>query len=215
MSKNLFIGNLSYDTTEDTLREKIAVYGEIVSLRIATDKMTGTSKGFAFVDMATDEQGQAAIDALNGMELDGKNIAVRVKEDRSENAPVSAKKLFVGNLSYNTTEETIREKLGEFGEVTSLRLVMDQNTGTSKGFGFAEMATEEQGKAAIEGLNGQDFDGRSIVVREDRPQPKRERSFGGGDRRPSYNRDSGRSSYGNNDRSGGFNRRERNYSDQY
>lgn len=206
MSKSLFIGNLSYDTTEETLRERISEFGEIETLRIATDKMTGQSKGFAFVDMTTDEQGKAVIDALNGVELDGKNIAVRVKEDRSENAPVTAKKLFVGNLSYSTAEETVRERLSEFGEVVSLRLVMNSETGQSKGFGFAEMATEEQGRAAIEGLNGQDVDGRSIVVREDRPQPKRERSFGGG--RSRFN--GGSDSYG-----GGFNRRERNYSDVY
>ncbi|MGD9317755.1 MAG: RNA-binding protein, partial [Anaerolineae bacterium] len=66
MSKNLYVGNLSYDTTEDTLRTQFAEFGEIESVNLITDRYTGRSRGFAFVEMATEEAAQAAKSAMNG-----------------------------------------------------------------------------------------------------------------------------------------------------
>ena len=84
-------------------------------------------------------------------------------------------KIYVGNLSYSTSEEDIRTAFSAFGTVDSADLIMDRGTGRSKGFGFVEMSVDSEGQAAIDALNGKDVDGRSLNVnvakpREERPQ---------------------------------------------
>ncbi len=91
-----------------------------------------------------------------------------------------AKKLYVGNLSYNTHDEDLREAFSKIGEVVSTTLITDQETGRSKGFGFVEMATDEDAQKAISALNGTSFMERTITVNEARPRT--ERSGGGGGR---------------------------------
>ncbi len=87
-------------------------------------------------------------------------------------------RLYVGNLSFDSTEDDVRQAFAAFGEVTSVHLVMDRDTGRPRGFGFVEMEDSEQGQAAIDGLNGTDLSGRTLNVNEARPRP--ERGFGGG-----------------------------------
>ncbi len=92
MTQKLYVGNLSYDTTEDSLRTLFAEYGEIESVNVITDRGTGRPKGFAFVEMATDQAAQAAISALNGKSVDDREIKVdRAKpqgeRDRSDDRP--------------------------------------------------------------------------------------------------------------------------------
>jgi len=94
-----------------------------------------------------------------------------------------SKKLYVGNLSYSTTEEDIRDTFAKFGEVASAKLIIDPTNGRSKGFGFVEMTSDEDSDKAIAALNGTELHGRTITVNEARPQ--RERGgrgpgFGGG-----------------------------------
>jgi len=84
MAKNLYVGNLSYDTTEDTLRNLFAEFGEIESVRLITDRYTGRPKGFAFVEMATEQAAQAAIDALNGKQVDDREIKVDKAKPRAD-----------------------------------------------------------------------------------------------------------------------------------
>ncbi len=86
-------------------------------------------------------------------------------------------RLYVGNLSFNTEEQQIEQLFATLGEVSSVRLIRDRDTGRSRGFGFVEMATEAQGKAACEQLDQRDFEGRRLTVNEAKPQ---ERSGGGG-----------------------------------
>lgn len=76
MTQNLYVGNLSYNTTEDALRTLFAEYGPVESVRVITDRYTGRSKGFAFVEMATDQAAQAAITGLNGKTVDDREIRV-------------------------------------------------------------------------------------------------------------------------------------------
>jgi RNA recognition motif-containing protein len=90
-----------------------------------------------------------------------------------------AKKLYVGNLSYNTTEDGLRNLFTGFGTVASAKIVADRETGNSKGFGFVEMGTEEEADAAITGTNGREFEGRQIRVNEAMDKPRRERGSGG------------------------------------
>ncbi len=86
-----------------------------------------------------------------------------------------AKKLFFGNLAYSTTDESLRTAASEFGTVESAAVIMDRMSGRSKGFGFVEMSSEEEAQKVVEALNGQDMDGRKIIVNEARPQEDRPR----------------------------------------
>lgn len=88
-------------------------------------------------------------------------------------------KIYVGNLPFSATSESLNEMFAQFGTVDSAKIVMDRETGRSKGFGFVEMSTGEEAQAAIEKLNGSDMGGRSLVVNEARPMEPRTGGFGG------------------------------------
>ena len=109
-----------------------------------------------------------------------------------------AKKLYVGSLSYGTTDDALRNAFSQAGAVESATVIIDKMSGRSKGFGFVEMSTEEEAQAAIEMWNGKELDGRKLVVNEARPMearpPRREGGFnrnrsggfGGGERRNTW-----------------------------
>ena len=102
-----------------------------------------------------------------------------------------AKKLYVGGLSYSTTEDTLKNTFSEAGTVESATIIMDKMSGRSKGFGFVEMSSDEEAQKAIEMFNGKDLDGRNITVNEARPMESRPQ--GGFDR-------GGRGGFGGNRR---------------
>ena len=89
-----------------------------------------------------------------------------------------SKKLYVGNISFNTTADDLTEAFGQYGTVTSATVISDRETGRSRGFAFVEM--DDGGEAAIEGLNGQDLQGRTLTVNEARPREDRRGGGGGG-----------------------------------
>ncbi|WP_372825155.1 RNA recognition motif domain-containing protein [Polaromonas sp.] len=92
-------------------------------------------------------------------------------------------KLYVGNLPYSVRDEDLQQSFGQFGAVTSAKVMMERDTGRSKGFGFVEMGNDAEAQAAIAGMNGQPLGGRSVVVNEARPmeaRPPRSGGFGGG-----------------------------------
>jgi RNA recognition motif-containing protein len=86
------------------------------------------------------------------------------------------KKLYVGNLSYNTTEDSLRNFFAGYGNVASAKIIFDRDTGNSKGFGFIEMGSDEEANAAIAGTNGVELDGRQLRVNEAMDKPRRERN---------------------------------------
>lgn len=81
---NIYVGNLTYGATENDLRDLFGEYGTVTKVNVITDKMTGKSKGFAFVEMENDEDGQKAIDELNGNDLQGRNLKVNLARPREE-----------------------------------------------------------------------------------------------------------------------------------
>jgi RNA recognition motif-containing protein len=90
-------------------------------------------------------------------------------------------KLYVGNLAYSVRDNDLEQTFSQFGTVTSAKVMMERDTGRSKGFGFVEMGSDAEAQAAINGMNGQPLSGRSIVVNEARPmEPRPPRSGGGG-----------------------------------
>jgi cold-inducible RNA-binding protein len=91
-----------------------------------------------------------------------------------------SKKLYVGNLSFDVTESRLQEMFAPFGTVQSAQLIMDRDTGRSKGFAFVEMGTDQEATAAIAGMNGQMIEGRALTVNEAKPKTDRPRSGGGG-----------------------------------
>jgi cold-inducible RNA-binding protein len=101
-----------------------------------------------------------------------------------------ASKLYVGNLSFSTTDQDLEQAFSEYGEITSATVVKDRDTSRSKGFGFVEFVQEADSKKAMEAMNNKDLNGRSLKVDEARPPKERTRSFSSGG-------------------SGGYNRRER------
>jgi RNA recognition motif-containing protein len=82
------------------------------------------------------------------------------------------KRLYVGNLSFGTTDETLHQLFAAHGTVASAQVIMDRDTGRSKGFGFVEMSSDQEAQAAIAALNGQEVDGRDLTVNEARPKPE-------------------------------------------
>src|SRR5258708_33168069 len=90
-----------------------------------------------------------------------------------------ASKLFIGSLAWATTDDSLRDFFAGVGTVVSASVIMDRETNRSKGFGFVEMSSDEEAKAAVEQLNGKDLDGRAIVVSEARPREERPRGNGG------------------------------------
>ena len=90
--------------------------------------------------------------------------------------------IFIGNLSFSTTEEELHAEVAAFGEVTSVNIIMDRDTGRSRGFGFVEMANSDEAQAAIASLNGKQVGGRALTVNEARPREPRSNRGGGGDR---------------------------------
>src|SRR5437588_2867865 len=95
-------------------------------------------------------------------------------------------KLYVGNLSYNTTSSDLEQLFAQHGSVQSAEVISDRETGRSKGFGFVQMGTDEEAQAAIAALNGQEHDGRPLTVNEAKPREDRPRGGGGGGGRGGY-----------------------------
>ncbi len=125
-------------------------------------------------------------------------------------------KLYVGNLAYSVRDESLHQAFSQYGTVTSAKVMMDRDTGRSKGFGFVEMGSDAEAQSAINGMNGQPLEGRPVVVNEARPREERPGGFGGGGRggygggggggggggRSPYGGGDGRSPYGGGGRGG-------------
>jgi RNA recognition motif-containing protein len=112
--------------------------------------------------------------------------------------------IYVGNLSYSATENSLKTLFETYGQVTTAKIVIDKLTGSSRGFGFVEMSDDSEAQQAIDGLNGKDFEGRKLVVNESRPRettgnfnrpPRRDGGFNGGGYNGNRDRDGGRGRY--------------------
>eukprot|EP00594_Rhizosolenia_setigera_P004590 CAMPEP_0178953920 /NCGR_PEP_ID=MMETSP0789-20121207/8693_1 /TAXON_ID=3005 /ORGANISM="Rhizosolenia setigera, Strain CCMP 1694" /LENGTH=368 /DNA_ID=CAMNT_0020635245 /DNA_START=117 /DNA_END=1223 /DNA_ORIENTATION=+ len=176
----IFIGNISYETTEENIRELFEEFGEIDSLNVPLDRESGLARGFAFVQMSSKEDGLKAIEALDKIQNNGRTIRVseqRSKEELAElkknRAPVSdpqGSKIYVGNIPFDAGSEDLISMFEEFGEVSDCYIPTDRVTGNPRGFAFIAMASDEAGEAAIENLNGRDFGGRILTVNKSLPK---------------------------------------------
>jgi RNA recognition motif-containing protein len=113
-------------------------------------------------------------------------------------------KLYVGNLAYSVRDDSLMQAFSSFGSVTSAKVMMDRETGRSKGFGFVEMGSDAEAQAAINGMNGQSLEGRAVVVNEARPREERPGGFGGGGGGRGGYGGGGRGGYGGGGGGGGY-----------
>jgi len=173
----LFVGNLPFKATVDDVKDLFSQHGKITDVFIPMNSY-GDPRGFAFVTCAQEDL-EAVMAATDGAELMGRTLSVNPplkageKEERKKTAAPRRQKLYVGNLSFYTTEETLTEVFEEFGEVFDCYIPEDPDRGSSRGFGFVTMSTEA-GTEAVEALDGCELDGRIISVNE--AQAKRKTS---------------------------------------
>jgi len=167
----IFIGNLAYEVTEDILAKEFHKCGKVASVRLVMDKITGRSKGIAYLDFANQKDYESAL-AMKGHEIMGRAIRVDAasatkefpNKPKSEPSPI----LFIGNLSYNTTEKSLEVAFAKFGPIMSVRIPTSYDK-KPKGYAYVQYKSVESAKAAMEQprfeLDGRiirlDFDGNS------------------------------------------------------
>jgi nucleolin len=169
MSNKLFVGGISYSTSEDSLRDAFSKFGNVTEVRIVTDRESGRSKGFGFVTFETDEEANNAASELDGAEIDGRNIKVESATaesggSRRQNNNPKSNKLFIASLSWDVDEDTLRSAFEKFGTIASVKIVTDRDTGKSRGFGFVEYENADAAESAMAEMNGQEIMGRNIRI---------------------------------------------------
>lgn len=166
MSHSLFIGSLSWNTTEHALSAHLSSVAPVLSVKIPLDRLSGKSRGFAFVDVASQEDAERIIAELNERELDGRTLHISIAKERIEETEPC--KLYIAGLADSVTENALQHHLSSAGVVTSVSIVTDRNTGRSRGFAFVETASEQDSDAIIQTLNGSLLENKSILVRKSR-----------------------------------------------
>lgn len=162
-------------------------------MNIPRDRMTQKPRGFAFVDMNTVEELEAAISALDGMELESRSVRVMKSVNKDEvggerktpapkrpraagtapaGPPPGTKKIYVGNIPFSVTKNELKDLYTEYGEVVDVYVPINPDTGEGRGFAFVTMKEEDYAKA-IESTNGTEFGGRTLVVNEPLPPGKK------------------------------------------
>ncbi|KAK1414508.1 hypothetical protein QVD17_30254 [Tagetes erecta] len=178
-SGNIFIKNLDKAIDQKALHDTFSTFGNILSCKIATDS-TGQSMGYGFVQYESDESAQQAIEKLNGMLLNDKQVFVGPflrKQEREKSADKTKfTNVFVKNLSESTTDDDLHKAFSEYGTITSA-VVMRDADGNSKCFGFVNFENTEDAARAVEGLNGQKFDDKEWYVGKAQKKTEREQEL--------------------------------------
>lgn len=174
----LYVGNLPFDIDSEGLAKMFDESGVVEMVEVIYDRSSGRSRGFAFVTMSTVEEAEAAIKKFNGFEIDGRSLRVNFPEvPRLQNGRSPARspsnfggfvdsphKVYVGNLAWSVTSETLREALNGKGNVLGAKVIQDRETGRSRGFGFVSFSSEAEVEAAVSEMDGLEVEGRSIRV---------------------------------------------------
>jgi nucleolin len=178
-SNKLYVGQLNYKASEEMIANLFGSCGTVGSVCIIKYQDTGKPKGFAFVDMGSVDEAKDAIKHLNDQEFMERRITVsfarnnkKKEENVFESIYTGGVKLYVGNLSYDSTEDSIQKYFESVGGVTSVKIVMDRDKDRSKGFCFVDMNEEDGAKAAVEKLNNQIFEGRKLNVSSAKDKPR-------------------------------------------
>ncbi|GAB2228346.1 hypothetical protein Droror1_Dr00010181 [Drosera rotundifolia] len=180
-SGNIFIKNLDKSIDHKALHDTFSTFGTILSCKIATDA-NGQSKGYGFVQFESELAAQTAIDKLNGMLINDKQVFVgpflRKQERESSLNNTKFNNVYVKNLSDSTTDEDLNKIFGEFGVITSA-VVMRDGDGKSKGFGFVNFEIADDAARAVDALNGKKFDDKEWYVGRAQKKSEREQELKG------------------------------------
>ena len=203
--RNLWVGQLSWNVDDEWLKTAFADHGEVERATVQMDRQSGRSRGFGYVLFTTSEAAKKAVAEMQGQEIDGRPITVDFAPARTPNPAARARQfgdttsdpsevLFVGNVSWEASEDTLWETFAEYGDIVSVRMPRDPETDRIKGFGYVEFTDIETAKKAFEGAAGKEVCGRHL--RLDFSQRRDGVSAGGG------NRGRGRGGRGFGDRGG-------------
>lgn len=172
----LYVGNIPFDITSEELARIFEESGVVEMVEVIYDKATERSRGFAFVTMSTVEEAEGAIQKFNGSEVGGRPLRVnfpevprgsrRIPSPRSytSNFVDSPHKVYVGNIPFSTTSDTLRSAFERIGNVLDARVVFNRETGRSRGFGFVTFSSGADVDAAVSSMDGVDLEGRTIRV---------------------------------------------------
>ena len=194
VNRKLFIGGLYWETTDETVRAAYERFGEIQDAAVVTDRTSGKSKGYAFVTFKTLEAAEAALDET--MTIDGRVVTCNTATQRSDSGgssqsrsgnsgnadDTSDRKCFISGLSYATTKETLLKHFCEHGEIEEGVVVMDKQTGNSKGYGFITYRSREAARALL-ASPPKIIDGRTVnfnLANQGRSRTHSGRNNGGG-----------------------------------
>ncbi|XP_022739980.1 polyadenylate-binding protein 4-like [Durio zibethinus] len=178
---NIFIKNLDKTIDNKALHDTFSIFGNIQSCKIATDH-SGQSKGYGFLQFDNEESAKNAIDKLNGMLLNDKQVFVGPFLRKQEREPASDKakftNVFVKNLSESTTDEDLKNVFGEYGPITSAVIMRDADE-KSKCFGFVNFENPDDAARSVDSLNGKKFDGKEWYVGKAQKKSEREMELKG------------------------------------
>ncbi|XP_061355837.1 28 kDa ribonucleoprotein, chloroplastic [Gastrolobium bilobum] len=167
VSTKLYFGNLPYSVDSSQLAGLIEEYGSAELIEVLYDKDTGRSRGFAFVTMSCIEDCNAVIENLDGREFLGRTLRVNFSNKPKPKEPLypeTEHKLFVGNLSWSVTSESLIQAFQEYGTVVGARVLYDGETGRSRGYGFVCYSTRSEMESALVSLNNVELEGRAMRV---------------------------------------------------
>jgi len=180
----LFIGNLPFTSTKEELEEFLAEC-DVSEVRLVKDSNDGRFKGYAYADFNSEEGFDKALE-YNGEDFNGRSIKI----DRTSNSQAAAgggatgeksKTVFVGNLSWNTDDESLTNLFSECGSISSIRIITDKDTGQSKGFAYVEFEDIDAAEVAVS-YHGTELDGRNLRINFETGNKKSGGDRGGGDR---------------------------------
>ncbi|KAK0511130.1 hypothetical protein JMJ35_006682 [Cladonia borealis] len=191
--KNLFIGHLSYNVDEEWLTREFEKFGELTRVKVMTDRESGQSRGFGYVEFANTADAVKAHGGMQDVEIDGRAInvdyskpkdAATPRQDRQksfgDSLSAPSDTLFVANLPFDVTEDIVGEEFGKHASVLGVRLPTDMNTGAPKGFGYVQFDSVEECKGAFEKMTGATIMGRPIRLDYSTPRPPRNNDSPGG-----------------------------------
>lgn len=161
----LFLGGLSWNTTEEKLREHFGRYGEIVEAVVMRDRQTGRPRGFGFVTFTAPDAADRVVQDVHV--IDGRQIDA--KKSVPQELKPKARKVFVGGLAPETTEKEFREYFGQFGTVVDAQIMQDHMSGRSRGFGFITFDRDESAEAVFQAGAMHDLGGKRVEVKPGPP----------------------------------------------
>ncbi|CAH1428508.1 unnamed protein product [Lactuca virosa] len=178
----IFVGNLPYDVDSEQLAQLFQQAGVVEISEVIYNRETDQSRGFGFVTMSTVEEAEKAVEMLHRYEIGGRYLTVNKaaprgsRPERAERSPQMSGpsyRVYVGNLPWDVDDVRLEQLFSEHGKVVNARVVIDRESGRSRGFGFVTMSSESEVNDAIENLDGQSMGGRAIRVNVAEERPRR------------------------------------------